>query len=175
MVVKATDHGKPQRTGQVSVLIRVTDDNDQRPRFVQRVFHANISENAAIKTSVLVLRAVDKDTGSNAKLRYKILQRRKHKTFDLVEDTGVLRVAHRLDYESRKKYHFRVEVRDQGTPSFKDRASVVVHVEDHNDNPPMFHPLSYTYTVSENVTVGTSLLRLALRMLRRRHIPTIIS
>lgn len=159
MVVKATDKGAMPLTGKVSVTIQVTDANDQKPKFTQRVFHTNISESVPIGTPVLILRAIDKDIGLNSQLRYRVLHRRKHNMFRVIQDTGMIKVANKLDYEVQKRFQFKVEVKDQGTPALTDIAKVMVHVQDYNDNPPVFEPLSYFSTVSENITVGTSLLR----------------
>lgn len=116
LVVNATDRGRPVLWGQVEVMIRVTDDNDHPPRFIEKMFVASIFENASIGSSVMTLKATDEDIGSNARLRYSIMEggtegeEDSRRMFRVVEDTGVLQVARSLDYETKKQYTLTVMV-----------------------------------------------------------------
>ena len=117
VVVKATDHGTDVKGaglwGAVNVSIVVADTNDQTPSFKEKVFYANVSENANIGLSITTLTATDGDTGTNAKLHYRIPDSSGERMFHLVEETGVLQVAKSLDYETKKDYHLRVTVSSQ--------------------------------------------------------------
>lgn len=116
LVVNATDRGQPSLWGQVEVMIRVTDDNDHPPRFVEQIFFASVFENVSIDSSVMRLKATDEDIGINARLRYSITQGGTEgvgdgsRMFRIEEDTGVLKVARSLDYESTKEYKLTVKV-----------------------------------------------------------------
>ena len=116
LVVNATDRGQPSLWGQVEVMIRVTDDNDHPPRFVEQIFFASVLENVSIDSSVMRLKATDEDIGINARLRYSIIQGGTEgvgygsRMFRIEEDTGVLKVARSLDYESTKEYKLTVKV-----------------------------------------------------------------
>lgn len=118
LVVNATDRGRPALWGQVEVMVKVTDDNDHPPRFVDKMFFASVFENASIDSSVMRLKATDEDIGINARLRYSITQGGtegmgdSRRMFRIVEDTGVLKVARSLDYESKKEYKLTVRVSD---------------------------------------------------------------
>ena len=116
LVVNATDRGQPSLWGQVEVMIRVTDDNDHPPRFLEQIFFASVFENVSIDSSVMRLKATDEDIGINARLRYSIIQGGTEgvgdgsRMFRIEEDTGVLKVARSLDYESTKEYKLTVKV-----------------------------------------------------------------
>ena len=116
LVVNATDRGHPALWGQVEVKVKVTDDNDHYPRFVERMFFASVFENASIDSRVILLEATDEDIGINAKLRFTIVgggtegEEDSRRVFHIVEDTGEVQVARSLDYETRKDYKVRVKV-----------------------------------------------------------------
>lgn len=116
LVVNATDRGEPALWGQVEVEVKVTDANDHRPRFVEKMFFASVFENASIDSSVLLLKATDDDIGINAMLRFSIIEGGtegegdSRRMFRIVEDTGELQVARSLDYETKKEYKLKVMV-----------------------------------------------------------------
>lgn len=59
MTLTASD-GRNQTTS-VPLLVKITDVNDERPRFSQQVYYANISEDAARGTTVRRVTATDLD------------------------------------------------------------------------------------------------------------------
>jgi hypothetical protein len=62
-----------KRTGQASLTINVDDVNDHTPRFENsRYFHEE-PETASIGSTILTVRATDKDWGENAKIKYSIV------------------------------------------------------------------------------------------------------
>ena len=54
----AEDGGTPRRSGSVVVDVVVTDVNDNRPRFDNSVYNAEITEHAAPQRNVVVVRFV---------------------------------------------------------------------------------------------------------------------
>ena len=114
VVVKATDQGKDINGtalwGAVNVTIFVLDTNDHKPKFRESIFHARVSEHANIDSSVMALNATDGDTGTNARLHYRIADSPAKQMFKLVEGTGELQVARSLDYEETKFYRLNVIV-----------------------------------------------------------------
>ena len=116
LVVNATDRGKPALWGQVEVMVKVTDDNDHPPRFIEKMFFASVFENVSIDSSVMMLKATDEDIGINARLHYSIVRGgtegsgESRRMFRIVEDTGALQVARSLDYETKKEYKLTVRV-----------------------------------------------------------------
>ena len=47
----------------------VQDVNDHSPEFERKAYHALVQENLPAGTSVIQLRATDKDAGDNSKIR----------------------------------------------------------------------------------------------------------
>jgi len=54
--VAAEDGGSPRRSGTMVVDVVITDVNDNRPRFHNSVYNAEITENAIPQRNVVVVR-----------------------------------------------------------------------------------------------------------------------
>lgn len=79
--------------------------------------------------------------------------------FSIDEHTGVISLERHLDREVQSTYELKARASDQGSPRLSSVRQVVISVLDINDNPPVFEHREYTATVSEDVAVGTQLLR----------------
>lgn len=79
--------------------------------------------------------------------------------FSIDEHTGVISLERPLDRELQLTYELKARASDQGSPRLSSLCQVVISVLDINDNPPVFEHREYTATVSEDVTVGTQVLR----------------
>ena len=156
VVVSATDHGFPAQRAFVTVQIRI----NRRPRFTEASYEASIPEDTEPGTSILTVKAVDDGSGINvAKIGYVIKHGDLQSLFRIGRRSGVIEVNKRgLDYEKVKNYLLGVEARDDST-----NKSVVVRVNititDVNDNQPVFNPKEYMEEVDEDVSIGTTLLR----------------
>lgn len=79
--------------------------------------------------------------------------------FSIDEHTGVIILERPLDREVQSVYELKARASDQGSPRLSSLCQVVISVLDINDNPPVFEHREYTATVSEDVAVGTQVLR----------------
>lgn len=79
--------------------------------------------------------------------------------FSIDEHSGVISLERPLDREVQSTYELKARASDQGSPRLSSLCQVVISVLDINDNPPVFEHREYTATVSEDVAVGTQLLR----------------
>ncbi|VUZ54056.1 unnamed protein product, partial [Hymenolepis diminuta] len=70
--ILAVDGGSPnQRTGTLSVQIRVTDANDHDPTFEHSSYEKSVEEGQVFDTTPIVkVVAHDQDEGANARIRY---------------------------------------------------------------------------------------------------------
>uniref|UniRef100_UPI003AAB1DCC uncharacterized protein cdh24b n=1 Tax=Centroberyx gerrardi TaxID=166262 RepID=UPI003AAB1DCC len=145
-------------SGTTTVTVRLTDVNDNPPRFTQSMWSFSVSELAIPGAEVGRISASDADLGENAKLEYTILEGETGDTFNItgVNQEAVITLNKAVDYESRSSYSFSVEVlnpivdpRFLRRGPFKDRASVRVAVLD-ADEPPRFSRARYHMDVSEN-------------------------
>ena len=156
IVVAATDGGKIPLQGTVKVTILVTDANDMHPYFVNDRIIANINECTYIGDVVTKVEAIDNDLDINANVMFAITSGNTPRRFRIDPDTGSITVAHRLDYEKEKIYNLEISVRDKGVPQLisKKNATVIVNMEDCNDNAPACEQSNYIVNIMENATIG---------------------
>jgi hypothetical protein len=74
---------------------------------------------------------------------------------------GSLTVANSLDFESIVSYRLRIVARDNGIPSLSSTATIVVNVQNVNDNVPRFDQKRYEVLLSEDVPPGTVVVQLS--------------
>ncbi|XP_037315078.2 uncharacterized protein LOC119209692 [Pungitius pungitius] len=145
-------------SGTTTVTVRLSDVNDNPPRFTQSMWSFSVSELAIPGAEIGRISAADADLGENAKLDFTILEGETGETFNItgVNQEAVITLNKAVDYESRSSYSFSVEVlnpivdpRFLRRGPFKDRASIRVAVLD-ADEPPRFSRARYHMDVSEN-------------------------
>ncbi|XP_044201132.1 protocadherin Fat 4-like [Thunnus albacares] len=161
--VIAEDQGRPVRSSTATLLVQVSDINDNVPKFSEAEYEVEVLETESVGKSVLSLSAVDPDEGSNGSITYSIFQQSPSSdpsVFELDSSSGTLRLAQPLDYSEVKVYRLMVQASDGGTPSLVGNSSVVVKVKDVNNNPPEFSKESYDVAISENLASGASILTL---------------
>ncbi|CAL8350195.1 unnamed protein product [Merluccius merluccius] len=129
--------------------VQVLDENDNAPIFQQSLVEISVEENNPPNTFLYHFQATDRDSGSRGEVIY-ILGGDAPDIFAVDRDTGVLSVATALDREEKEKYRFSVRALDQGTPRRESVATVLIRVEDRNDNTPRFINKDFTFFVPEN-------------------------
>lgn len=141
LTVEACDHGSPPRCATLALHVQVLDLNDNAPRFAQEAYAAEVPEDLAVGSSVLQLRALDPDEGTNGQVSY-FLAKESLGTFRVEPQTGRLTLTQALDRERRESYSFLALAVDS-SPLNPRSASVriTVTVQDVNDHFPTF-PLS---------------------------------
>ncbi|XP_076467657.1 protocadherin Fat 1-like [Babylonia areolata] len=134
-------------TSMTSMLVHVSDENDNAPEFLNLIFFGNISEAAEPGTVVLnekgmplVIEAYDADSEENALLEFEIVKKDAGQYFSVDVTTGAVRSLASLDHETTSLFNFTVQVRDRGNPQFTAHipAQVIISVDDINDTPPHF-------------------------------------
>ena len=162
----AADQGQPDPLAtNVTVLVHVTGDNDHDPVFNQSAgYTAQVPENSAQGTVVLIAEAADLDLGPNAEIAFR-LDGPATLPFDVVTvpdpQRGVylarLRVAGALDRETTDSYTVTLVAQDQGTPARSASTTLSIAVTDVNDQAPQFVPATAVLSVSEDQALGVPL------------------
>lgn len=96
--------------------------------------------------------------GVNRKIKYSFIDSSKGH-FKIASDSGIITLAKPLDREIRAQYNLTIQTTDQGTPRMSTLTSLVVNVQDINDNPPEFASKYYFAVVPEIDAVGTEIVR----------------
>uniref|UniRef100_A0A671THD5 FAT atypical cadherin 3a n=1 Tax=Sparus aurata TaxID=8175 RepID=A0A671THD5_SPAAU len=150
LTVRATDYLTGARA-EVDVDVVVQDVNDNPPIFQKMLYRVVLSETAMIGTPALQVIATDKDSEKNNVVRYQIFSDMHNSTdyFHIDSSSGLILTARMLDPELVQRYDFVVRATDNGFPSLSSEVSVIVVVNDMNDNPPVFNQLLYEAYVNE--------------------------
>lgn len=142
-------------SGSTKLYVHITGVNEFYPRFVQPVFHFDVSESAEIGTSVGVVQATDKDAGEDGRVYYLLVGSSNDKGFSIHTETGVMTVSRNLDRETQSRVVLTVMAKNYGgiRGNDTDEAQVIISIQDGND-PPEFLMDLYEAKVSEGAEVG---------------------
>lgn len=140
---------------ETKVVIDVTDVNNNAPEFQQTSYKATIDENAPAGTSVLTVKASDRDRGENGYVTYSITNMTPQ-PFVIDYFTGLVTTSEVLDYELMPRiYNLKVRASDWGSPFRREvEASVTITLNNLNDNKPLFENVDCEVTVPRDHGVG---------------------
>lgn len=156
--VTARDGGPNPKFVSTHLRVTILDENDEAPKFSQAFVEVTLSENTPANSLVATLSAVDNDQGTNGSVAYSLhpnVLRDYPKTFSLDALTGQLMTKISLDREKIDEYRVLVIAKDQGTPPQSSTATVLLTLEDVNDNPPIFYPTNYFFPIPQEAAPGT--------------------
>ncbi|KAM6988350.1 LOW QUALITY PROTEIN: protocadherin Fat 3-like [Tautogolabrus adspersus] len=151
LTVRATDSGSPPLSTTTVVRIAVTLSDNAGPKFPQPEYQAEITENAAVGTSVTTVNAVSQST-----LTYDIKQGNTNRVFQINQYSGVITSQKPLDYETKASYTLIVQASNMA--GMASNATLLIQLVDENDNPPMFQQLHYRGSISEAAPVNSVVL-----------------
>lgn len=160
LTVTANDRAMPassQLTGTAHVVVIVEDFNDNAPFFVSAE-HFSVPEDSALHSVILTVHAEDKDAGSNAKILY-FLSDSFGGTFSIDNTTGEVFLKEILDREKADTLNITVTAADMGSPRLATTMNFTVHIDDVNDNDPVFSKSNYSLFIKEDIKRGTSLFQ----------------
>ncbi|XP_056442399.1 protocadherin-23 [Gadus chalcogrammus] len=166
LTIEAFDGGIPARTGTLHVNIHVLDENDHPPVFNQTEYHASVSEDAPVNSTVCRVHATDRDLGINGLITYEINRRQSDsgEMFSIDERTGVIYINKPLDFETQSFHELIISARDNGVQSEFSSTFVGVKVLNINDNTPtvniLFLSESGEAAVSEGAGLGEYVARI---------------
>ncbi|XP_037558353.1 neural-cadherin isoform X4 [Dermacentor silvarum] len=145
----ARPHMTDNRPNSVTKYIRIGigDKNDNPPYFGQALYEAEVNEDEDVQHTVITVTAKDKDESS--RIRYEITQGNIGGAFAVKNETGAIYVAGPLDYETRKEFNLTLVASDT---LYEGSTTVLIHVKDVNDLPPVFGQSSYVTTIEEEVS-----------------------
>ena len=147
LTVQAADPGGLSDTA--TVTITVTNVNEA-PAFDSTSYTFTTAEDVGVAASLGSVSATDPDEDT---LTYSITAGDDDGNFS-IDSSGAISLAKTLDYETTSSYTLTVEAADPG--SLSDTATVAITVTNVNEVP-SFEAAQYTFTISENAAVNTSL------------------
>ncbi|XP_026796506.3 protocadherin-20 isoform X2 [Pangasianodon hypophthalmus] len=142
----------------MKITIIVEDINDNAPYFETNEIRLRIPEDASVGTRVLLDdKALDKDIGSNAEIRYHL--EGAEGFFSVAQDSSALEliVERELDRETQNEHCMVLAAVDSGSVPLSAMVSFVVAVLDVDDQCPQFSPDNpHTVSVPGGATRGTT-------------------
>ncbi|XP_001920058.2 protocadherin Fat 2 [Danio rerio] len=164
LIVMVRDDKIPIKKNFAKVVVHVEDCNDHIPSFLDTHYEGIISNLALTGTEVLRVKALDKDTGSNADIVYSF-----HSggnvdgAFKIDQGTGSIRVSDALDRLPQEHYHLTVKATDQGFPQRSALCPVTITIKLSEFTPPRFSSKEYITEISEAMPPGSPVLSVSAR------------
>uniref|UniRef100_A0A8D1JYI0 FAT atypical cadherin 1 n=1 Tax=Sus scrofa TaxID=9823 RepID=A0A8D1JYI0_PIG len=151
LMVKATDKGNPPMSEMTSVRIFVTIADNASPKFTSKEYSFEISETISIGSFVGMVTA-----HSQSSVIYEIKDGNIADAFDINPHSGSIITQKALDFETLPVYTLTI----QGTnmAGLSTNTTVLVHLQDENDNSPVFMQSEYTGLVSESASINSVVL-----------------
>ncbi|XP_041845618.1 protocadherin alpha-2-like isoform X27 [Melanotaenia boesemani] len=148
--IRAIDCGEPPQSTVKTLIIQISDVNDNSPEFSQSPLELYLMENNAPGAFIFSVSALDKDVNDNALLSYSLLRGEGGHNdmtsfLNINAENGIISALKSFDFEKLKTFQFKVVATDSGTPSLSSNVTVNVFILDQNDNAPVI-----LYPVSSN-------------------------
>uniref|UniRef100_A0A915J6Q8 Cadherin domain-containing protein n=1 Tax=Romanomermis culicivorax TaxID=13658 RepID=A0A915J6Q8_ROMCU len=150
--------------------LKISDVNDNEPRFTSPEYETNLQENSAPGTSVFKMMAADPDEGLNGRIFYSIENAGADPgvdLFDIDPNSGLICIKNNysnngaitINCDVNSKIELRIKARDMGTPPKFSVSKLSVNMLSVNDNAPIFDRPIYNVTIKEDAAVGTCFLQ----------------
>ncbi|KAJ1128042.1 hypothetical protein NDU88_006433 [Pleurodeles waltl] len=148
VTLSAVDGGSPPLSASTVISVRVSDVNDNCPKFTQPSYSLHLWENNVPGAQVFAISAADPDLKENGHITYSLVGDIVRGGFvSINSENGKIFAMKSFDYEEIKHFRFQVQGKDAGVPPLSSNVSVDVFILDQNDNAPEILP-SYHQTHS---------------------------
>ncbi|XP_062250309.1 protocadherin beta-16-like [Platichthys flesus] len=141
-----------------TVIIEVSDVNDNTPTISVMSFTSPVSEDSPPGTTIGIINVKDLDSGDNGQVSCRIEQNAPFKIKSNLRNYYTLVTDTVLDRESASEYNITVVATDAGSPPLSTKRTFNLKVSDVNDNVPVFSQSVYSAFIIENNSPGISVL-----------------
>ncbi|KAI8521301.1 hypothetical protein Bbelb_010550 [Branchiostoma belcheri] len=156
--VTATDNSPDLNFVSYTATIRVSDVNDNDPKFLSTPYIVTLDEDYRVGFPVFLgIEVEDPDSGPGG--AYQFSCGGGCDWFDIDPISGLILLSKPLDYEFLPAYWMLINCTDGGGRT--SSTILLVHVRDTEDEPPVFEVGTYEVTLQENVPVGFSVVTTA--------------
>ncbi|XP_010289262.1 PREDICTED: protocadherin-15-like [Phaethon lepturus] len=121
----------PSKSNTAKVFIEVKDENDHVPVFTKKMYIGGVSEEAKMFSSVLKVKAHDKDTGNYSAMQYRLIIppiKDGKEGFVIEAYTGLIKTAMLFKNMRRSYFKFQVIATDNYGKGLSSKAEVLVSV-----------------------------------------------
>ncbi|XP_074400660.1 protocadherin-15 isoform X4 [Zonotrichia albicollis] len=130
-VVKSNNLRVPSKSNTAKVFVEVKDENDHAPVFTKKLYIGGVSEDARMFSSVLKVKADDKDTGNYSAMHYRLIIppiKDGKEGFVIEAYTGLIKTAMLFKNMRRSYFKFQVIATDDYGKGLSSKADVLVSV-----------------------------------------------
>ncbi|XP_031753899.1 protocadherin gamma subfamily A, 11 isoform X19 [Xenopus tropicalis] len=134
ITVKAEDSGFPKLSSNVSVVIFISDTNDNYPIVLypeksrEIIYQEKIPRSASVGHLVTKISAVDSDSGHNAWLRFRFFEDTDF--FQISSNTGEIRTTKSFQEIENTEQHLVILISDHGEPPLSTTTNILVNIVD---------------------------------------------
>ncbi|XP_036450612.1 protocadherin gamma-C5-like [Colossoma macropomum] len=143
------------------VEIDIQDVNDNSPLFINNQIVVNVEEAKTPGARFRLESAKDPDIGSNSLHSY-VLSKNEHFILSVKNKDGTkipeLVLEKALDREKQSSHSLLLTAVDGATPAQSGTTTIIIRVQDSNDNSPVFEKPSYKVKLPESTSIGTVIL-----------------
>ncbi len=146
--------------------------NDNPPEFDSNPVRISVPENVELGTPLYAANAHDRDSGKSGIVTYKLstvgpsssnsnqasINTNSIMTsnlFSIDSKSGHITLLRHLDYETAQRHTLIITATDSGEPSLSANLTVLVEVQDVNDNAPVFERSEYSIKVLESMPINS--------------------
>lgn len=151
-----------RKSGTTTVLLSLTDVNDNAPSFAKSFYSQLVNEDVAIGEEVITVKATDPDFETNGELVYSIASGNERGLFSIESNQGIIRAAKSLDLETQnhtadRSYQLLIFVKDKGSPvELNNSVPLAITVQSVNEfTPALQHADNQVVELSENTSIST--------------------
>ncbi|KAL5017401.1 hypothetical protein ScPMuIL_006990 [Solemya velum] len=176
LTILATDKGKPQLTGTVTVTVSIMDENNKNPYFLPTIQRTEVHENVGTQYSIYKVSADDKDNDAILKYYFQepITARTPEgistdpniynfKDLFIIEEGGVVRTNKRLDRDKASVLTYTMIVVDvKPTIHQTGEGTLIINILEYNDQSPYFLPYN-NITIDEEQPLGSYIMAMQAR------------
>ena len=154
---KTSAQGASDAKAQATLVVLVTDANDNAPIISPSQLVVTFNESVAAESVVAVFTCTDPDSGVNGEKTFAISQGNTNSTFTINSTSGEVSLNRMLDFETMSDRQFSLNIRcsDGGATSLFNLATLIVQLSNINEHAPAFTPSSsYAAAVGELAAIG---------------------
>ncbi|XP_058263791.1 protocadherin gamma-A11-like [Hemibagrus wyckioides] len=141
ITITATDEGSPSLSTNKTLMLKISDVNDNAPVFQRHSYTAYVMENNSPGVFIFAVTATDRDSGNNARISYFLEDLSVNGVsassyISVNAESGEILAIRSFDFEQTKEFNIRVKAQDGGNPPLSSNVSVKIIIQDQNDNAP---------------------------------------
>uniref|UniRef100_A0A8C6X8V9 Protocadherin gamma subfamily C, 3 n=1 Tax=Naja naja TaxID=35670 RepID=A0A8C6X8V9_NAJNA len=141
ITITAIDKGTPPLSANKTIVLQISDINDNAPAFEKASYSIYVPENNPSGASIFQIQAFDPDLDQNSHITYSILTSNIEELpissyISIHSETGIIYAQRSFDYEQFREFQLQVKAQDGGSPPLSSNVTVRVFILDQNDNSP---------------------------------------